>query len=257
MLFAFDDLQRKSEHPFIVGCEQALEGMLLHKIGISSNQITNAIEKLQQLLLILINMWLVYLRGGTYNYWIIFKYTCCVENAHVALGKCLTQNQQVEECTSNTSRSTGQIICIRSISPSSSTIRSSCLKAISCMSFPVGRKPKHKMLENLSIAKHKSKHREYTNNKKRKWVENQITRNCLFDTQTWGVNPLSVARSLFKKPLRTTQIPSAVSRVKTSCLLTMGAEENTRTGCPLKQNNKIVSRFGKRLNQKEKENRNN
>lgn len=63
-------------------------------------------------------------------------------------------------------------------------------------------------------------------------------KNHKFDIQTSAVKPLSVVRSLFMKPLRTTQIPSAVSRVKTSNLLTMGAEENTRTGCPLKQTNK-------------------
>lgn len=42
-------------------------------------------------------------------------------------------------------------------------------------------------------------------------------------------NPFSVVRCLFMKPLITTVIPSAVSRVNTSYLLIIGADENTRT----------------------------
>ena len=48
------------------------------------------------------------------------------------------------------------------------------------------------------------------------------------DKHTSSENPFSFVRNLFMKPLRMMLTPSAVSRLKTSYRLTMGAEVNTR-----------------------------
>lgn len=54
-------------------------------------------------------------------------------------------------------------------------------------------------------------------------------------------NPFSVVFCLFMNPLMDTHMPSTVSRVKTSNLLAIGAEENTRLAPSLKLINATIA----------------